>query len=317
MRKLDPTRLRNPVWFTVIVMMAGAGLGVVIGSFVLLTTGIFAMLATGPLGFLLYGPLLMAQTAASSSMGMIIVPAWAWFGGWFFAAGSVGNNIGVAARVGMTLFSEGHPVYVRINELARELNLPPIRWVGWYEGEEINAFAMGVNRENALIAMSKGAIDKLTKEELDAVMAHELAHVANNDMARMTYARGVQNALTWFLLFRGFKQIALWVFTPTSQFELMRFSRTREYWADAIGAVLTSPQAMAGALRAIDMDQAAPPAKQTPYANIMLRANAHSWLATHPPIEDRISAVIQQTYIEKLPFKAVQTVVTEEPAAAH
>ena len=73
----------------------------------------------------------------------------------------------------------------------------------------------------------KAAIEKLTMAELDAVMAHELAHVANNDMARMTYIRGVQNALTWFLIFRGMKNIALWLFTPTSQLELMRFSRQR------------------------------------------------------------------------------------------
>ncbi len=317
MKRIDPKRLRNPIWPTVLVMIIGAMIGAYIGGVLILTFGTFALLATGPFGFFLYGPLLMAKAAVASSVTLVVVPGWAWFGGWLFAAASSGKG-GASRHLGVTLFSENHPIYVRINELARELELPRIQWVGWYEGYEINAFAMGVRRDNALIALTKGAIERLTKEQLDAVMAHELAHVANNDMARMSYARGVQSALTWFLLFRGLQQVVRWVFTPTSQLELMRFSRAREYWADAIGAALTSQQAMAGALRAIDLDKNSPPAKQKPYANLMLRANAHSWLATHPPLEDRISAVIQGKYIQQLPYRGDQTLsLTNARASVH
>ena len=319
MRKIDPIRLRNSLLPTVLIMVGGAALGVFIGSVFLLLAGTVVLMTLGPLGFFLYGPLLIAQTAFASLMTLVLVPLWAWLGGWLFAWFSVGKGTsGIANRMGLTLLEEGHPIHVRINELAADLHLPPLRWVGWYEGAEINAFAMGTKRDNALIALSQGAIEKLTKEQLDAVMAHELAHVANNDMARMTYARGVQNALTFFLIFRGLKQIARWMFTPTSQLELMRFSRAREYWADAIAAVLTSPAAMAGALHATDLDKSAPLAQQKPFANLMFSAPAHSWYATHPPLAARIEAVLQGTYINQLPYLDETTApVSVAGASAH
>ena len=297
-------------------MVGGAVLGGIIASVLVTMTGAFAMAATGPLGFIILGPWLLAQAALSSTITFTALPVWALLGGWLFADHGSSKDT-MTRNLGVTLFSDGHPIHKRINELGAALQLPPIKWVGWYEGDEINAFATGMNADNALIAFTQGAIEKLSNEQLDAVMAHELAHVANNDMARMTFARGVQSALTFFLLFRGVQKFARWIFTPTSELELMRLSRSREFWADAIAAELTSAGAMAAALRAIDMDANAPPALQEKYANMMMRGNAHSWYATHPPLEERITAVLQGTFVERLPFLSIEQQISEEGASAH
>ena len=148
-------------------------------------------------------------------------------------------------------YSEGR------KELSKELGITPPKFVGWYPAENINAFAMGTNPDNTLVAFTQPAIETLTKEELDAIMAHELAHIANNDMKRMAIAYGAQEALTFFLVFRGFKRIAKWAFSPLTELEILRLSRKREYEADKIGGQLTSPEDMAAALQRIKDEQQA------------------------------------------------------------
>lgn len=296
MHRIDTKRLKNPIWLTVLIMVVGALIGAVIGS--LFVFAGLTMVTFG--GFLL----VLAQASVFLTVTIIAIPIWALIGGWMFGQFSSGSMGGVASRMGVTLFSETHPVSLRVNALAEDLNLPPIRWVGWFDDAAINAFATGIQREHALIAFSRGAVEKLTKEQLDAVMAHELAHVANNDMSRMTYARGVQDALTFLLVFRGLKKIARFLFTPTSEIEILRFSRSREYWADAVAAVLTSPDDMIGALEAIDADTDRPPRKQTRFANLMMRANAYSWLGTHPSLPSRIAAIETGKYTDKLPLSS-------------
>ena len=317
MSKLDPKRLRNPAWLTVMIMVGGAILGAVIGGILTFAAMLMGKIGGGPLGVLSYSPIVMAKISIVVGLTVLATPVWALVGGWFFALKASGKG-GIAKRTGVTLFSDGHPIYVRVNELAQALELPPVRWVGWYEGDEINAFASGVKQDNAMIAFTRGAVEKLSKEQFDAVMAHELAHVANYDMARMSYARSVQNALTWFLLFRGFKKVARLIFTPLSELEILRLSRSREYWADAIAATLTSPDEMIGALRAIANDAAVPPQSQRDYANLMFRANTHTWLRTHPPLEDRIKAIEERRFMKRLPFRKTESrPLTAEGASAH
>ncbi|MCW2307383.1 M48 family metalloprotease [Rhodobium gokarnense] len=318
MATLDPARLRNPVWPTVTIMVIGAIIGVFIGTAFALTTGMFAAGFAGPLAFLMFGPLVLAEAGAGLALALVAAPTWAGFGGWHFGAKAATPGV-AATTLGVTLFSEGHPIHQYINKKAEELSLPPIKWVGWFDDEAINAFAMGTTQENALLAFSRGAIQKLTMPQLDAVMAHELAHVANNDMARMTYAYGAQNALTWFLYFRGLKNIARWLFTPTSQIEIMRFSRQREFWADAVAAVLTNPEQIIGALDAIQNDVAKPPKQQRAFASFMLRANLNNLFASHPPISDRIQAIEDGRYIKRLPYlnaDAAQGAPTTAPVGA-
>ena len=114
-----------------------------------------ALIPLGPLAFFFYVPLVMAQSAAASSLTFLIVPAWAALGGYWAAHMSAGFG-GVAGGLGVKFFSDSHPVYRRANELAEDLNLPPIKWVGWFPDDTINAFAIGLKQENALIAFSQG-----------------------------------------------------------------------------------------------------------------------------------------------------------------
>lgn len=283
-------------------MIVSAWIGALIGAFLTTTPLIMASFVLGPLALLTALPLALAQ-AAFAYGGTIIIPIWAFIGGGWFSSGAASNAASTNNKLGLQLFSETHGIHLKVNELGKELNLPPIKWVGWFDDDSINAFAMGLKQDDAVIAFSRGAIQTLEPNELEAVMAHELAHVANNDMSRMTYGHGVQNSLTWFLMFRGLKTFARWVFTPIAELELMRLSRTREFYADAIGAVLISPEAMIGALEKIERDDRPAPKTLKHLSQFMLQSNAHSFLDTHPSTSKRITAISSGEYVEKLPFK--------------
>jgi heat shock protein HtpX len=137
-------------------------------------------------------------------------------------------------------------------------------------------------------------------------------------MARMTYARGVQESLVFFLIARRLKRFALWLFAPLSQLELLRFSRAREFTADRIAAEVYGPQHMISVLEKLKTEQLKP--KPTEYSTAMMwgRIIDQEWFRTHPPLEHRIaalkgvkrkSAVVQQNHGDSVqhdtPRKAV------------
>ena len=310
--KLEPNKLGSalPAFFTLVLLMGSAALAVAIGHALLFSAAISAMLATGIIGFAMSFAMMAAQVTIGIAL-IVFVPLWGLVGGAIFSAIASIRAAGGGGAAGVNLFSDTHPITIRVNELAEELELPKIKWVGWFDTDEINAFAMGSERDRALIAFSKGAIDKLSHEELDAVMAHELAHVVNDDMQRMTLAFGIQNSLTFYLVLAELRTLGRWLFTPLSELELMRFSRQREYWADAIGATLTSPVAMASALVKIAKDNAQPSDKQQQISHFMFQSQASSLFATHPPIPDRVKALSEETYIKQLPLKS-EVVVKDE-----
>lgn len=162
----------------------------------------------------------------------------------------------------------------------------------------LNAFATG-NGRDTLIAISQPLIDILTPDERRAVIAHELGHIINRDMVRMSFARSFQESLTWFLYFNGVKAFVRWLFTFISEIGIQAMSRNREYWADAMGAVLTTPDAMTGALARLE--------RHTTYerierqnARIMFRASAWGLFSSHPSIDSRIEAIDSQTYLRRL-----------------
>lgn len=283
---------KHPVAPTIFLMVLGAVVGLFFGAAFLMASSMVSVAATGPLGAIMYMPMAMAAASVMMTIGLVATPIWALIGGSMFAKGASGKGSAITRDMGVTFFSETHPVTVRTNQLAADLGLPPVPFVGWYDAEDINAFAMGTKPENAMVVVSKGAVQKLKRPEFEAVLAHELGHIASNDMARMTYARGVQEALSFFLIFRGLKMFARWVFTPFSELGLLSFSRGREFTADRISARLTSPQAMIGALEAIEAESAKPPRSR--YANTMLSSalNDGGLIATHPPIQSRIDALL-------------------------
>ena len=144
--------------------------------------------------------------------------------------------------------------------------------VAVYDSADVNAFATGARRNNALVAVSTGLLNRLGKDEVEAVLAHEVSHVANGDMVTLALIQGVINTFVVFLsrvigflvdrlVFRtergygpGFfiasivAQIVLGVLASTI---VMWFSRRREFRADAGGAKLAGRQGMIGALEGL------------------------------------------------------------------
>lgn len=297
---VDPRQFANYLPLTIGVFVLLAWGGAIAGATLVFIPIFSATFLLGPIALLTAAPLALAQMAAGL-MATFATPAWALFGGWVNAAYAANKAATGDINHGLTLFAETHPVHEHLNRLGQELGLPPVKYVGWFPDERINAFAMGLHQHEAVVGFSAGAIRNLSKEEMNAVMAHELAHIANYDMARMTYAIGVQDSLTWFLGFRKLKKFARWVFTPLSEMELMRMSRSREYWADAIGARLTSPAAMAGALGKIQIEGNRPGVNHRA-AHFMFQSNAVSAFSTHPPLSKRITALQEGTFIQRVPL---------------
>jgi heat shock protein HtpX len=282
---------RYPIWPTIIFLTVSAWIGFFVGVFVLFMAAESMAWAGGPLGWLVLFPLIAVSTGASLTFLLFATPVWAIVGGAFFAGMNSGEGGSLARLFGVTFFSNEHPINVATQDMAKRLGLPPVPYVGWYDADDINAFAAGTVARNALVAVSRGAVEKLSKEQLDAVIGHELGHVASNDMARMQYAQGVQGALSFFLVFRGLKKIARWMFTPLSELELLRFSRKREFTADAVGARLTSPAAMISALEAIRDQQAPVTTRDRAFLMLYAGFSSGSLLSTHPPLERRIAAL--------------------------
>jgi len=185
--------------------------------------------------------------------------------------------------------------------------------VAVYEGEP-NAFATGAFRDSALVAVSSGLLDSMSREEVEAVLGHEIGHVANGDMVTLTLIQGVVNTFVIFLSRiigyivdrvilkneRG-QGIGFFVTVMVSQLVLglfasmivAWFSRQREFRADAASAsLLGSPQPMVAALSRLGGLQpgALPQAMQASG----ISGSPGGWGAlfhTHPPIEQRIAAL--------------------------
>lgn len=315
------TRYKPPVYsiaLTVIILTVGAVIGALWGATLVFGGNLFYLGLKHPIMFTLLLAPAFATFAVSIMWVLIITPLWAIIGGYLFAGASAGKGGGAARALGVTFFSDGHPISQVTHSMTDYLEIAPVRFIGWYPSDDINAFAMGTDAENAMIGLSRGAVEKLSKRQLEAVIAHELGHVASNDMARMTYARGLRNALTFFLIFQGLKRLARWVFTPLSELELLRFSRAREFTADAISAHLTSPEAMISVLTELQNQKVKAQTKGLATAMMSAGFVKRSWLSTHPPLEDRIAALgaIQEEQAEDIANRMPQGGGLPMPAAA-
>ena len=278
----------NEVWPSVVVIAISAVIGGIIALAISFGVTFMGIVMSGPLGWLLLGPAALAAFATAIAWVVVGVPIWAVIGGYMFGNMSSGN--GSAAKYhGVIFFSKDHAISKRTNELAADLGLPPIPYIGWYPAPEINAFAMGTQFDNTLIALSEGAIEKLTKQQLDAIIAHELGHVVSKDMFRMTWLKGAQEALTFFLVFRKLKKFARFVFSPIAELERLRFSRQREFAADKVAAQLTHPHDVIGVFQAIQFDREAA-AEADGDTMVNGRSTGNIW-RTHPTLESRIGVL--------------------------
>jgi len=186
--------------------------------------------------------------------------------------------------------------------------------VGIFPSNVVNAFATGMRRNNALVAVSSGLLQKMTPDEAEAVLAHEVAHVANGDMVTMGLLQGVLNTFVIFLsriighfvdrvVFRnerGFG-IGYFVVSIVAQIVLsilatiivMWFSRWREYRADAGGADLAGRQKMIAALKRLQQNQAEDlPGELAAFGiNGGTPTGLRALFLSHPPLEHRIAAL--------------------------
>ena len=184
--------------------------------------------------------------------------------------------------------------------------------VGIFEGAP-NAFATGWNKNSALVAVSTGLLQSMNRDEVEAVMAHEISHVANGDMVTLTLIQGVVNTFVVFfsriighLVDRVVFKVerghgpAFWITSLIAQFVLgilasiivMWFSRWREYRADAGGANLAGRNKMISALRKLQQAQGQPLPDEMAAFGITGKG-LKELFASHPPLEDRITALEQ------------------------
>jgi heat shock protein HtpX len=201
-----------------------------------------------------------------------------------------------------------------VHDLSRAAGLPRMPEVGIYDSPEVNAFATGPTRGRALVAVSTGLLRRMDRDELEGVLGHEVAHVANGDMVTMTLVQGVINAFVMFLarviafaITRGDRDSRGTQFLITMVLQVVLsifgsmvvawFSRYREYRADAGGARLAGRERMIGALQALRsgadvVDESAPEGLAA--FKISGRPSRFAALfSTHPPIEQRIARLRQ------------------------
>jgi heat shock protein HtpX len=188
--------------------------------------------------------------------------------------------------------------------------------VGIFQTHEPNAFATGANRNSALVAVSTGLLQNMNADEVEAVVGHEISHVANGDMVTMALMQGVVNTFVYFFatvighvvdrtIFRneegeGYGP-AYYIVQMVAQIALgflatmlvMWFSRYREFRADAGGANLAGRQKMINALRALQRGEPEDLPGQLAAFGIN-GGGVQKLFMSHPPLEERIAALQNQ-----------------------
>ena len=189
--------------------------------------------------------------------------------------------------------------------------------VAIYDAPDVNAFATGMSRNNALVAVSTGLLRSMTQEEAEAVLAHEVSHVANGDMVTLALIQGVVNTFVIFLsrvighvvdrvvfkVERGHGP-AFWITAIIAEIVLgilasiivMWFSRQREFRADAGGAHLAGREKMIAALERLkgSVNQPHLPDQLAAFGiNGGLGSGIKRLFMSHPPLDERIAALKQ------------------------
>ncbi len=202
-----------------------------------------------------------------------------------------------------------------VTELAREAGIKTPD-VGIFPAQESNAFATGWNRNDALVAVSQGLLHRFDRDEVRAVLGHEIGHVANGDMVTLSLIQGVVNTFVMFFAriigstvdraLNGNREssgpgIGYWVATMVAELVLgilasiivAAFSRYREYRADAAGAHLAGKSAMIRALQRLQAETNAGVEVHMPSSMkaFGISGGVRDLFASHPPLAQRIEAL--------------------------
>jgi heat shock protein HtpX len=209
---------------------------------------------------------------------------------------------------------EAPELYAMVDRLRQRAGLP-MPTVAIAPHDQPNAFATGRNPENSVVCVTEGLMRMMSKDELEGVIAHELAHIKNRDMLLQTIAATMAGAIgniAQFAMFFGggddedsvnpVVAIAIMIIGPVIAMVIQfAISRQREFKADAVGAEISGrPLSLASALGRLEMGarripmqvspNAAPLAIVNPLAAFNMRGMS-KWFSTHPPTEERIAAL--------------------------
>jgi heat shock protein HtpX len=186
--------------------------------------------------------------------------------------------------------------------------------VAIFPSSQMNAFATGASKNNALVAVSQGLLDNMTRGEIEAVVGHEMSHVANGDMVTLTLIQGVVNTFVIFfsrvighivdrVILKNQRGYGIGYFVTTifaqvilsilASIIVMYFSRKREYIADTGGADLAGHQNMINALKRLGQREPEPLPEQLAAFGIgeKPKSKRSQLWSSHPPLEDRIKAL--------------------------
>ncbi len=253
----------------------------------------------------------------STSMGgMLLIAAVFGFGGSFISLAmskSAAKRATGAVVIEKPSNSTEHWLYTTVQRQAQQagIGMPE---VAIYDSPEMNAFATGMNRNSALVAVSTGLLRNMREEEVEAVLAHEVSHIANGDMVTLTLIQGVVNTFVIFiarviasvlngnnnneegqqsqgigymLTVMALELLFGWLATPIVRW----FSRQREYRADAGAASLVGPQKMIAALERLKHNHESQLEGSLMAFGIANKPAKSELFMTHPPLEKRIAAL--------------------------
>ena len=198
-----------------------------------------------------------------------------------------------------------------VHQLSYRAGLSKMPEVGIYEADEVNAFATGPSASNSLVAVSTGLLRSMDRREVNAVLAHEVSHIANGDMVTLALIQGVVNAFVMFL-----SRVIAWAISQNVREEMRHmvyfgvtivldialtlfgsmivayFSRKREFRADAGAAEINDREGMIAALRSLQRIHQ--PAVHDNYEMMKISGGTGGLMAlfaSHPPLEQRIAAL--------------------------
>ena len=200
--------------------------------------------------------------------------------------------------------------------------------IGIFESPQPNAFATGSSKNNSLVALSTGLINNMNRNEVEAVIGHEMSHVANGDMVTLTLIQGIINAFVIFfsrvighfvdrVILKNERGYGIGYFVTVIFAQIILailasvivcwFSRRREFRADFGGAQLTSKESMISSLKTLEKFSAAKLPDQMLAFGISNKGQSSTLkklFSTHPPLSKRIAA-LQDTEIVSLPEQSI------------
>jgi heat shock protein HtpX len=285
-----------------------------IGLFLLTNLAILLVLSV-ILGALGIGGMLDEDRIGIDYRGLIIIAAVIGFGGSLISL-ALSKTIAKHATGARVIEKPGNEVEQwLLTTVKRQADRAGVRMpdVAIYEAPEINAFATGARRNSALVAVSTGLLRNMTRDEAEAVVGHEVAHVANGDMVTLTLIQGVVNTFVIFfsrligyfvdrVVFKNERGHGpgFWIVTIVAQIVLgiiasmivMWFSRWREFRADEGGARLASREKMIAALERLKKNyqpSSLPDQVEAFGINGNMGQGLKRLFMSHPPLDERIA----------------------------